>query len=232
MNLPQLQPQPLERGVFSIGQPPYIVNNWRAAQVSDSKEYSQFVKVQGGIATITNGEILLRARVAHVPDGFYIILDDDSFLESAAMVAAISNRRSYYYCESFPDPEAVRPNFTAMHQTPPIPAAEIRKIADFLNFVRSESRGEDCNSRVFFEGNALINQNNANLWVDVGCVVPVNPEHGVFCTNMLRLIFIDMLRYEHVFIGRDNTFAGTDVDARMPLVIGLDWSSCGLIKPR
>ncbi len=55
-----------------------------------------------------------------------------------------------------------------------------------------------------------------------------SPEHGYFHTNSLRLVLIDMLRYESIFIGADHN---PMIESDSPLVIGLDWSSCGLIKP-
>lgn len=220
-------------GAFSVNQPAYLTNNWRAIQAAEQYVgYAKYIKVMGGVATITNGCILVRSRIDGLPDGFYEFDDTGHLVDSSTSLIESVFRpyRNYYSStETPPDPEIVRPDFPNLTHTPPIAATEVREMIDFLNHVRGQHRS-DTHCYVFFEGSALISASNVNTWLKLSCEIPVNPDGGNFQTNMLRLILTDMLRYEHIFVGRDNR-SPPEMNIRMPLVFGLDWSSCGLIKP-
>ena len=176
---------------------------------------------------------MLRCPINDVPDGFYVFNDRGVLVDSADELGYPSS----FYSEliTYPDPESVRPNFPMLEHTPPIPNAEVRKLVDFLTHVKTVVADpyRDINdSFVFFQESALASCADPHVWVDVGCVVPVKPQGGFFRTNMLRLVLTDMLRYEYIFIGRDTRPIDPNVAARMPLVVGNDWSSCGLLKVR
>jgi hypothetical protein len=57
--------------------------------------------------------------------------------------------------------------------------------------------------------------------------LPINGHSIVFDANNLKLVFIEMLRYDQIYIGYDNR---TIDDNHQPLVLGLDWGHCALIK--
>lgn len=223
----------LGTGAFSVNQPAYLTNNWRAAQAAEQyARYSKYIKISQGVASVTNGVILLRSRLEGIPDGFYMFDDGGCLIDAGPDIhQGIFRTYGAYYSVSEipPDPDAIRPDFPNLTHTPPIQAAEVREMIDFLNHVRGQHRNDEY-CLVFFEGNALISASNVNTWLRLSCEIPVNPDGGNFQANMLRLILTDMLRYEHIFVGRDNR-SPPEINIRMPLVFGLDWSSCGIIKP-
>lgn len=209
-----------------INQPAYLTNNWRSLINEKIHSDSRFIKVQDGVITLVTRFALLRCKVPGIVDGFYEFNDAGHLVY--ADFGEIRNFRQGY--NNYPDVEVVRPRFEMLTHTPPILQAEVRMMVDFLNHCRAElDFRDDDNLLVFFEDDNLICHNQHSLWLKLSCQVPVNSRQGHFQANRLRHILIDMLRYEHVFMGIDLNQIPTN--AYTPLVIGLDWSSCGLIKP-
>jgi hypothetical protein len=205
-----------------INQLPYLTNNWRALLVDSQVNYSKYIKIQDDIATLIHDKALLRCRIMGIPGGFYAFNDDGTISPVPLMTSVYQGN---YFCR-FPDPESVRPNFPILLHTPPISRDEVRLMVDFLNHIRTPGGTET--SYVLFEDDALIDQVNGHNWLKLSFQVPVKPDYGYFQTNILRLVLIDMLRYESIFIGIDHS-AVAQQDT--PLVLGVDWTSCGLIKP-
>lgn len=241
--IPQLSlsegPAGILKPTYVLNQAPYLTNNWKSIQVSDVNDYSRFIKIHGGVATLTNGESLLRCRVPSIPDGFYT-LDEGNILIDAEeeLREHVAEKHSYYatsYTRSaFPDPESVRPNFKELSHTPPILRDEVRVIMDFLNHVRSSYDSDESYrpALVGIEGSVISSWQDHNVWLQLSCEWPVNAGGEVFGANRLRQVMTDMLRYEHIFIGKDRRPVGIDPVSSGPLVVGLDWSSCGIIKSR
>jgi hypothetical protein len=241
--IPQLQlsegPTGILKPTYVLNQAPYLTNNWKSIQVSETNDYCRFIKIQDGIATITNGETLLRCRVPGVPNGFYTLDDSDILVdaEDELREGMIDNDRYYpssYSRSSFPDPESVRPNFKALTHTPPILRDEVRVIMDFLNHVRGTYDNDDFHSPaiVCVEGATISSWKDRQVWLQLSCEIPVNAGGEGFGANRLRQLMADMLRYDHIFIGKDHRPVGNNPVSSAPLVVGLDWSSCGIIKPR
>lgn len=219
------QPLMHARGL-SINQPTYLTNNWRAFQNDQGYGFSKVIKIQDGVVTLISRTALLRCKISGILDGFYEF-NDDGYLNFTDFGEMRSFHPGY---NSFPDPEVLRPRFEMLTHTPPIHQAEVRTMVDFLSHCRSElDVYSEGNLLVFFEDDSLVCHNRKDLWLKVSCPVPVNSHHGLFQANRLRLILIDMLRYDQIFMGIDLNKIPTDQFT--PLVIGVDWSSCGLIKP-
>jgi hypothetical protein len=239
--IPQLSlsegPTGILKPTYVLNQAPYLTNNWKALQYSDSNEYSRFIKIQGGVATITNGETLLRCQVPNIPDGFYLLDDNNILVAAEDELREMTQKWSYYYTSSprlFPDPESIRPNFNILTHTPLISRDEVRVIMDFLNHVRGTyDRDEDHNpALVCIEGDSISSWKDQSVWLKLSCPFPVNLGGEVFGANRLRHLMTDMLRYEHIFVGKDQRPIGVGMEPPSLLVIGLDWSKCGIIKAR
>jgi hypothetical protein len=212
----------------------FLTNNWGALQATGEQGFSQLVKIYNNIATINTGKVLLRTTVENIPDGFYCFNDIGLLIESP-----VRTNKSHYNNPLgagdyfYPDPERQRPNFAALASSPPIsaeappPNLSIRTIVDFLSHVQSISARDyaDQQPQVLFREGALISRKDPTIWLQLGFDIPVKPDQGFFRANLLRLLFIEMLRYTHVFIGVDHS----DPHALTPLVVGHDWSRCGLI---
>jgi len=220
MNLPQMSiPKP-----YFVNQLPFLTNNWRAFQISDNHDYSKFIRIRDSIATITNGQALVRSLVTEVPDGFYMMGDDGGLYDAQMELA---NTWSGYRRDRFPDVDAIKPDFNAMTMAGPIPAGEVRQMVDFLSYVKVDDGNDQFrDARVLFDGAGLYSTHKSDLWFSLSFCAPVNADNGRFHANTLRLVLIDMLRYPHIFIGRDNRGMLEDP----PLFIGRNWDSCGLIK--
>lgn len=236
--LPSEGPTGILKPTYVLNQAPYLTNNWKALQYSDINDYSKFIKIHDGVATITNGETLLRCQVPSVPNGFYL-LDDNNILVSAEdELREMTDKSSAYYTSSskfFPDPESVRPNFNILTHTPPISRDEVRVIMDFLNHVRGTYATNDESyspALVCIEGDSISSWQDHNVWLKLSCPFPVNLGGEVFGANRLRHLMTDMLRYEHIFVGKDQRPVGIGMDPPSLLVIGLDWSKCGIIRAR
>jgi hypothetical protein len=218
-----------------IAQDAFLTNNWRALQAQGEYAYTKIIKISGNVATINIGPVRLRAPIAAFRDGFYMF-NDAGYLVEAPPVCEYLEHYSYNKTneEYYPDPERFRPNFARLDATPKIPTVSspdnptvsVRMMVDFLDHVRSAFEKTDSRNYVFFDGNVLVSQVDPNLWLPLGCVIPVKPGQSFFRANLLRLLLIEMLRYEHIFIGMDNC----DPNAVMPLVVGMDWSRCGIIR--
>ena len=242
--IPQLSlsegPAGILKPTYVLNQAPYLTNNWKSIQVSDANDYSRFIKIQDGIATMTNGESLLRCRVPSIPDGFYTLDEGNILIDAEEELRShiAENHSSYstpYTRASFPDPESVRPNFKELTHTPPILRDEVRVIMDFLNHVRGTYDNDDTYSPalVCIEESTISSWKDSQVWLQLSCAVPVNAGGEVFGANRLRQLMTDMLRYDHIFIGKDRRPVGINpAVSSAPLVIGIDWSSCGIIKPR
>jgi hypothetical protein len=214
----------------------FLTNNWGALQATGEREYTRLVKVYNNVATITNGPVLLRAPVENIPNGFYCFNDAGFLIESP--VRTYKHMQNYnnpfgpgdYF---YPDPERHHPNFAALASSPPIPAEapppniSVRTIVDFLTHLQSISEKDYFEHRalVFFNEGALVSRQDPTIWLQIGFDIPVKPNQRFFRANLLRLLFIEMLRYTHVFIGVEHN----DPSALAPLVVGHDWSRCGLI---
>lgn len=229
MNMLQPAAPPLQ-GIYHVNQPPFLTNNWRAIQISDHAEYSKFIKVRDGIANITNGRVLVRSRIGDVPEGFYMFGDDGYLYDSKTEAVNLCSKYGTY--NRFPDVDVLRVDMSSMTFSTPVLAEEIRQMIDFINHVRSQevseigTRDYQEQSFVVFDGNTLYSRSIADLWFRLSFSSPVNADTGYFHANSLRHVLTDMLRYPHVFFGRD--CRGVLDDA--PLFIGVDWNGCGLIK--
>ena len=62
----QLLPLPAQQQI-----PPYLINNWKRV-LAHAEEYLAKIRIINGVATITDGKIILRSPV-NLSDGFYQI---------------------------------------------------------------------------------------------------------------------------------------------------------------
>ena len=214
--------------IFTVEQPPYLLNNWRTlqAQGDDIPQYSyvKYVRSLGGVLTITNGVSMIRYATG-APDGFYII-------DAAGRFVGVNPEKDNYYQIKIPDPESIKPEFPVMDRTGMIPRAEIAKFVEFLNYIRQSNNmiGEKVN--VVLVDDVAVKDRS---YMDKNGVMPefafpfrMPFKEGLrFDANALRIVFTEMLRYEEVQLLYDNLS-----HKRTPLVVGRGWGNCGLIMPR
>lgn len=205
---------------YQVDQPAYIINNWKQLQALGfydrySKPSCRIVKVQCGIATISDGESIIRSPVS-VPDGFYVISEENEFVTETP-------RANGYLWNKMPDPDAAMPNFEALDYTPPIGKDFIAKVVEYMNYVRKMAHNEN----IIIEGDAMIAQGMKDSWLSLPHPVPI--KGGAFLTKaaLVKIVFTEMLKYEYIHIGYDNHLAENNF-----LVIGRDWGHCALLEGR
>lgn len=224
-------PQPTMCLGHFVEQPPFITNNWKAFQAYQDRDYAKYVKVHAGIATVVNDSAVIRSPLIRpIPDGFYRFADDDMLYDCTVEITGAWGAYSYYREKSFPDVETIRPRFDKIVRSELVPMVTVRKLIDFLNHVRYQHAGDTDSCQVGIEGSVMSCVRDSNLWCDIECQIPINVGCGHFHANKLRLVLIDMLRYEHVLMGMDFD-VGPEI--KMPLVVWspqLEWTGCGLIK--
>jgi len=199
---------------FKLEDPPYLINNWKMLQANTDpwQVFNRYIKVTEGVASITNGEIVIRCPVS-LPTGFYIVTEENEFIKTPPC--------EDYSWTRFPDVDAARPAFERMDYTPAIPREEVHRVVEFTNFVRKNSRSGEV--KVFLSGDALSMIGKEDNWLKLPYPIPVKPSGLVFSAYNLKLAFTEMLRYDAIHIGYDNVSM-----YKQPLVIGLDWGHCAL----
>ena len=195
----------------------YLTNNWRNIQADNEySEFTKFVRVVGGVANITSGKVLVRYFL-DVPDGFYLLREDKGMI--------MVNPQFPIYSRGFPDVEGVRPNFTLMDRTTPICKQELADFVGFLNYLRTGRVELKSGVRVVMDDTRIVGDAMyAEKFFTFSCDLPVKYGGLIFDANNLRLAFTEMLRYDHVYIGRENR-----PDYNTPLVVGLDWGHCVIV---
>jgi len=200
--------------MFKLDDPPYLINNWKMLQANADPYvvYNRYVKVSDGVASITNGSVIIRCQVP-LPEGFYVITEDNEFVKTPPC--------EDYSWTKFPDVDVARPAFDRIDYTPPFPRDEVLRIIEFANYARKNSRSGETN--LFVRGDAMSMIGDENTWLKLMHPIPVKPAGLVFSAYDLKLAFTEMLRYDAIHIGYDNVST-----YKLPLVIGLDWGHCAL----
>lgn len=209
--------------VFTVEQPNYLLNNWRALQGTGDASYARLARSLGGVVNVTNGVCVIRYD-AKVPDGFYII-------DIAGRFTQVNPDKELEYAQCFPDVEAVKPNFAAMDKTPYISRAEIANFIEFINHARMSSNL--VNDRVDLlmvddiavKDRSYYDQNKILPEFAFSFKLPFH-ERKRFDANALRIVLTEMLRYECVRLLYDNGLTRPS-----PLVLGVDWGHCAMIMP-
>lgn len=191
---------------------PKLTNASKLLVDGDCKSEFQFVRVINKTANIFNGPVLLRRHV-DIPDGFYDINIDGSL----SLVR-------YPYGTGYPDMGAVKPPFKEMAPSCLINSSEIGKMKAVADEVFKK------------RGTLVIDKDSMFCEEDrsVGLAYPfkltfpirLNPRH-------FSIIMLEMLQYPQIKFLRDVPTGLTQEPENVvtPLVIGVDWGSCALIKP-
>lgn len=203
---------------FKLDQKEFLTTNWKMLQANCEYYHGsihKYAKVSRGIISISNGAVIVRCP-AGLPDGHYVISEDNEFITTSV-------HESRWY--KFPDYDAAMPNFKFLDYTPPINQEDVLTIIEYCNFLRKAST--TSLSRVAIEGNLLVAQDLAESWLTLPHVIPVNIGSIVFDAYDLKLAFTEMLRYDSVQIGFDNTHPDNHT-----IIVGKDWGHCALITGR
>lgn len=207
-------PQPAA-SVVPIREPNFLRENWKAVLGASPREDNRYVRVVGGVANVTNGSILLRSPVAHVPDGFYVLSQGND------LVPAPSGSSPRWL--GYPDVETCRPRFEKVQPSPLISKEIVRELLDFAEVARRA--GGRYHSRVVMDKGGFFTSDSLSF--NMPFPILNSGEEVLMDPLSLRMVLTDMLRYEGIHIAREDQGAVRNA----PVIFGLDWGHCGLIQP-
>jgi hypothetical protein len=218
-----------------IKEPTFLRENWKRVLAETHSDSYRYVRVLNNVATVTNGEVLIRCPVG-LSDGFYV-LGPNSDLKSIESLG-LSPKKAY------PDVESCRPNFERMTPSGKLPNQVVGQLIVWLEFVRAEQsnvvvtkNGFAMNlyaSRVEYPlpGPNAPEYNHSQMAFDfrrvLGFEIPIFGEGAMFSPKNLKLAFTEMLRYDFCYLSRHE---GELSSKGAPLVIGHDWGHCALVAP-
>ncbi len=200
--------------VVPLREPNFLRENWKAVLGSSPKEEFRCVRVIGGVATLTNGSILLRSQIS-LPDGFYM-------LSAGNDLVPMSGGTNGLKWLSYPDVETCRPQFDRVQPSPLIGRDIVRELLDFSEVVRRQ------NSR--YRSHIVMDKGGFFAADNLSFIMPFpilqSGEEILLDPFYLRLVLTEMLRYEAIHIARER-----DETRSPPIIFGLDWGHCALIRP-
>lgn len=209
-------PQPAEDStVVPIREPNYLRENWKAILATSEKDELQFVKIDGGVANVTNGTVLVRTPISQ-PDGFYILSGTNELVPSSAG----SSPRWLAY----PDVSTCRPRFDRMVPSPLVHRDIVRELIDFAEAVRRHGSRYHVSPLVIHSG-GFYGADNLSFAMPFP-VLPPGEEITVDPTQ-LKMALTSLLKYDAIHIAREDHIPGKT----FPLFLGLDWARCALLQP-
>jgi hypothetical protein len=190
--------------------PAYIIENRKRLLALDCREALRYVRVLSGVASITNGLVLLRAPL-DIPNGLYTYTDSNQLRPERAGWM------------SYPDIEVMAPPFARMQpyceilNTPEMPT-----LGSMIPWVE---RARELNGTIVFAKDGAYFQQHPDFCFNF----PFNVrDEIVVSAHYLRLVLGEMLRYDRIYLSREeNRF-----DKITPLVFGKSWAECALLMPQ
>lgn len=196
----------------------FLKENWKIILGNECPESLRFVRVNHGVANITNGKILVRYPTPYLPDGFYTIN------ETGAVTAA--NPGSSPGWMLYPDVEACRPAFHNITPSVPIPNQVVSELVSFVEYVRNQKPTQySLNSMIVMDRSGLYSSYDQQTSFSLPLQTLPSGEELVLSPLYLKMALIEMLRYPEIYISREAGIAGA------PVIFGTDWGHCALVKP-
>jgi hypothetical protein len=192
------------------------------------EEYVKFIKVTNGVISLTNGNAIIRYFCSSIPDGFYK-LNNHNLLIKADII------NPYVKLRYYPDIDIAKPQFEFLDRVL-LDRSTVQLFIEFINYIRqSNDMARDKTYIALDQYGAKLHRMYYSYRPDIETLpefnfpepLPINGHSIVFDANNLKIVFTEMLRYDHIYIGYDNRAIE---DMHRPLVLGLDWGHCALIK--
>jgi hypothetical protein len=197
-------------------EPRFLKENWKVLLGTDCPDDLRYVRVQAGVANITNSHVLLRTPLPSLADGFYVVTEYGQLVSSAGSMPPWM---------AYPDVEACKPDFQMLVPSPPIPNEAIRELVAFAEYVRRKEKQTYNNKPMIVmtrEGFYSAADLNATFALPLQNVVGGNETK--FCPHQLKMVLTEMLRYPEVYFLKGPA-------EKSPLIVGRDWNHCALVRP-
>lgn len=189
----------------------------------DGKEYLNIVRVRDGVASVTNGHVLIRRSVMvenyqSVPDGCYDVRLGGELVQTR-------NPHGLKY----PDidlvcPDGINPRSGKTQISPlcQIPKEAISFMVPLVQKIHKE-----------YEGTVVMDKNG--IWMRQNPAIcmayPFNlPTATTINPFYLEFVLIEMLQYPMIYLLREHRQEDGQ-EQRTPLIFGLNWANCGLVMP-
>lgn len=200
---------------IKISQAEFLTNNWRRIQaigMDHFNSYSYYVKVTNNVAIVTNGFVMIRCK-APFPDGYYTVSPQD-YLEPVTPEHSWSR---------YPDTDVMKHYLESAVSTPPIERADVRRFIDFLEHVK-QADSNYTKPKISLTQDVIYRVSDHRTNFAFPCQLPIKGDGIVFDTGHLKLVFIEMLRYDRIHLGFNQ-----DQNKNI-LIAGLGWDSCAIIR--
>lgn len=192
--------------------------------IHEDKDYLRMVRVLNGVASLTDGRVLLRRSVMTangpaVPDGCYDV-------RLGGELVRIDSPKGLKYpdidlcCPDGINPRSGKPQMLPLCQ---ITNDALSFMVPFVQEVRTKYEG----TIVMYKDGMYMRQ-NPGFRVDYPFNLPTETQMNPF---YLEFVLIEMLQYPLVYLLRE--YRKEDGDEQLtPLIFGLDWANCGLVMPK
>lgn len=198
----------------------FLRNNWKVLLGNDCAEGLRFIKVSRGVASVTNGAVLLRAATPGLVDGFYVLDDSCGYRQLPPGSLGWLN---------YPDIDAVMPDFSKMVPTPKIPKEVVHELVVFCG-IAIRHKNEDTyyssdRHSIVMQGNGFCFSHDPNYSfampfnnLPLGVGVYLDPAN-------LKIALTEMMRYDEIVVSRAERWNHS------PIVFGRSWEACAIVKP-
>ena len=194
---------------FLKNQDPFFFENWRKFIASRSSNLIPALRVRNGVITVCNGSAFVRLKgPSGVEDGFY----------------TASQRTVYKYApqsslNAYPDIDAARPVHMNMGTATRIEKAQVRSLLRFASECQKTGGG------VVLEKGKISLYQKPDYFMNI--TLGIEEPAMVFSENFIYVLK-EMMRYEYIFLARQTQ--RSPHQAPMPIILGLDWDSCGMVS--
>lgn len=207
-----------------IGKPTFANALKLWPHISRDRGYLKIVRIRDGVASLTDGVVLLRRSVMTsqgpaVPDGCY-----DVRLGGELVPTTNPDWMKYpdidLCCPDGINPRSGKPQIQPLCQIP-------NDILSFMVPLVQDIRQKYDGTVVMTKDGIYMRQNpevGIRYQFNLPTVTVINPFY-------LEFVLIEMLQYPTVYLLREHRRDDGD-EQRTPLIFGLDWANCGLVMPK
>lgn len=208
--------QPLR--VVPPQEPTHLRENWKLIiGHRECPSRMRAVRVQGGVANVTNGSVLLRTPMP-LHDGFYLFNERNELIRQEEV-------HPWY---GYPDPLSCHQPFSKMTPSPKIDKPLVQQFIQYLEMIRQRKVNVvmDKYGVIPVARRGISGSQEELTKFGFGFELPLAGEELVLDPYNLKLALIEMLRYDHCYLSR---FHRPDYES--PLVLGHDWEHCAVVMP-
>ena len=198
-----------------------FLENWKRIMAT-APSGLKYVRVIRGVATVMSPKVMVRCPVGNdTKDGFYKMIGSENRLIPVTDFHTSSFWSKGYWGDEkyFPDIEQLNPGFDKLKPFCSIDKGSVKNMLALCEHIRRL----DGTVMITDSCMTLRQRPNEDLTLTFNFSLP-NGEAYVLDPTELKLALIEMLRYDHIFLTRQ------DSEGTLPIVLGLNWEQCALVQ--